>query len=119
MIFKAITGPDRKLQLNWERVYLYCARWKPGTPLEISITRRKPKTSDPMRKLYFGHVLPSYGNHLGYDADEHMLLHRQLKIVWHKCEPDNKGIYLNVPRMFANDAATDVSIKRRFLNMSA
>ena len=115
MQFRAITTQDRKLSVNWDRINAYVSQWPPGTPLEFSLTRRKKKHSGPMRRLYFGHVLPTYADHLGYDADEHMLLHRQLKIVWHKCEPDSKGIYRNVPHVFADDADTDVPTKKKFL----
>ena len=115
MNFRAITDNNRRLSVNWDRINQYCAQWPPGTPLEFSLTRRKKKRSGPMRRLYFGHVLPTYADHLGYDADEHMLLHRQLKIVWHKVQPDKKGIYRNVPGVFADDAPTLVQDKKRFL----
>jgi len=115
MRFQARTNNERKLDVNWDRVNAYASKWKPGTVLDIEIVRRKRKISDPMRRLYFGHVLPAYGNHLGYDADEHMLLHRQLKIVWFNVQKDEKGIYRNVPHVFANEAETDVKGKSRFM----
>ena len=69
MKFRAIKS-DGKLQINWERINVYLSRWKDGTVLDVEITRRQRTKSDPMRKYYFGVVLPLFMEHLGYDEDE-------------------------------------------------
>jgi len=114
MKFRARTDEHRKLDVRWDLVNAYVARWKPGTYLDVEIKRRQPKRSDPMRCYYFGAVLPPFMEHLGYDRDEEELFHRQLKIVYFKIQPDAKGIYRNVPSVFGNESEIPVSEKREF-----
>ena len=115
MKFKAVSNNQRKLDLNWDHINLYVSRWKAGTPFDVEITRRQKKKSDPMRKYYFSTVIRIYMDHLGYDAHELELFHRQLKIVYFGVEPDDKGIYRNVPWVFRNESDLDVSVKHKFV----
>ena len=117
MKFKATSDNNRKVKINWEHVNLYASRWKPGTEFEIEIVRRQKKISDPMRKYYFAAVLPPYLEHLGYDPEEDLLFHKQLKIVYFRIEPDAKGIYRDkdIPSVFGNDSDVPVSKKTEFV----
>jgi len=114
--FKARTNNKRQLEIRWDLINAYVSKWQPDTLLDVEIVRRQPKKSDPMRKYYFAAVLPPFMNHLGYDPDEEMLFHRQLKIVYFKIKPDAKGIYRNVPSVFGNESDIPVSEKKKFVD---
>ena len=116
MKFKARTNEKQQLEVNWDLVNQYLKRWKPGTVLDFEIKRRVAKKSDPMRKMYFAAVLPAFANHLGYDPDEYLLFHRQLKIVYFQVQPDKKGIYRKVPHVFANESELPVPGKKKFVD---
>ena len=118
MKFKIKSGKNREIRLNMDAINTYASRWKPGTEFKIEIVRRQAKKSDPMRKYYFSSVAKPYGEHLGYDADEILLLHRQLKIVYFQVQPDAKGIYRNkdIPSVFGNDSALPIDEKVKFLD---
>ena len=116
MKFQARTNDKREIEVRWDLVNTYLSRWKPGTYLNLEITRRQAKKSDPMRKYYFGVVIKEFMRHLGYEVDEEELFHRQLKIVYFKVKPDSKGIYRNVPSVFSNESDLNVSIKKEFVD---
>ena len=116
MKFRAILNNDRKLDINWESINLYLQRWKPGTPISVEIIRKVSRRSDPLRKYYFAAVLPTFMFHLGYDPEEELLFHRQLKIVFFKIKPDKKGIYRKVPHVFSNDSNIPVPDKKIFVD---
>jgi len=114
--FQARTNDKREIEVRWDLVNTYLSRWKPGTYLNLEITRRQAKKSDPMRKYYFGVVIKEFMKHLGYEVDEQELFHRQLKIVYFKVKPDPKGIYRNVPSVFSNESDLNVSVKKDFVD---
>lgn len=120
MKFQLISDKDRKINLNMDRVNIYTSRWKEGTSFEVFITRRQAKRSDPLRHFYFGYVLPPFMEKLGYEKDEELFFHHQLKIRYFGQDPkyniyqDDKGIWRNVPSVFGNDSDMDVEIKRNF-----
>ena len=118
MKIQAITNKQRKLDLNWDVIDTYLSRWKPGTPIDIEFVRRQSKKSHPLRKFYFAAVLPPFMQHLGYDPDEEVLFHRQLKIVYFRIKPDKRGIYRNkdIPSVFGDDSNLAVPIKRQFVD---
>jgi len=116
MKFRARTNDKREIEIRWEQVNAYLSKWKPGTLLDIEIVRHHKRISDPMRKLYFAAVLPEFAKYLGYDPDEYLLLHRQLKIVYFQIEPDSKGVYRKVPHVFANESDIVVPEKKRFMD---
>lgn len=118
MKFKALSNEKRRLELDMEKINLYVSRYKKFTPFDIEIVRRQKKRSDPMRKLYFGAVLPPYMDHLGYDADETELFHRQLKIVFFRVQKDNKGIYRekDVPSVFGHESDLPITKKQKFMS---
>jgi len=115
MKFVARTDDNRKLECRWDLVNEYCKKWKPGTVLNLEITRKQKTKSDPMRKMYFAAILPEFARHLGYDPDENLLFHRQLKIVFFQIKPDKKGIYRKVPHVFADKSTLPISEKKRFI----
>lgn len=114
MKFRAIKS-DGKLQINWERINVYLSRFKDGTPFDVEITHRQRTKSDPMRKYYFGVVLPLFMEHLGYERDEQDDFHRQLKIVYFQIKLDAKGIYRKVPTVFSDKSEIPVEDKAKFL----
>ena len=116
MKFQAQSDKNRKLQVNWEHINIYVSRYLPETSFEFEIVRRQPKKSDPMRKYYFAAVLPEFMKHLGYEPEEELIFHRQLKIVYFKIKPDKKGIYRNVPSVFGNESAIPVSEKKEYVD---
>ena len=114
MKFRAIKDGD-KLNINWERVGVYLNNFKDGTVFDVEIVRRQRTKSDPMRKYYFGVVLPAFMAHLGYERDEQDLFHRQLKIVYYRVKPDAKGIYRHVPTVFSDKSDIPVADKAKFI----
>jgi hypothetical protein len=117
MNFRAIKTAG-KIDINWELINLYIARWKDGTMFDVEVVRRQKRKSDPMRKYYWGAVLQTYMKELGYERDEDELFHKQLKIVYFRIKPDNKGIYRDkdIPSVFSNDSELTVSIKKEFMD---
>ena len=119
MKFQARTNEKRQLDVRWDLINTYVSRWKPGTFLTLEITRRQKKRSDPLRKYYFSTVLPLFMAHLGYEKEEELLFHHQLKATYfqrsHECYQDKRGIWRNVPSVFGNDSDMDVSLKHEFV----
>lgn len=116
MKIKATSSKKKNLNIDWNSVMAYVAKCEPGTEFEIEVVKKHLKVSDPMRKLYFGHILSVYGEYLGYDREELELLHRQLKIVYFQIKADEKGIYRNVPSVFSNESDIQVSGKAKFVD---
>ena len=115
MKLKAQTDKNRKLNLNWDLIDIYLSRWKPDTWFDIEITRHQHKKSDPMRKLFFGGILPTLMEHLGYEPDEKLFFHWQLKVKFFGIQPDKKGIYHGVPSVFGNKSEIPISKKKDYL----
>ena len=122
MKFQARTNEKRKLDVRWDLVDAYVSRWKPDTSLVLEITRRQAKKSDPMRKYYFAAVLPDFMKELGYEKDEEIFFHHQLKLTYFRENPtygvyqDERGMWRNVPSVFGNDSELDVSMKKEFVD---
>jgi len=114
MKFRAISNPERKLNVNWDHINVYISRWVAGTPFDVEITRKQSTKSDPLRKYYFSTVLKPFMDELGYDPDEEELFHRQLKIVYFRIKPDEHGIYRNVPSVFGDKSKLPVAMKADF-----
>jgi len=117
--FQARTNDKREIEVRWDLVNTYLSRWKPGTYLNLEITRRQTKKSDPMRRFYFASVLPPFMKHLGYEKDEELFFHHQLKIRYFEHEyeiyQDERGIWKNVPSVFGNDSEMPISKKHEFV----
>jgi len=128
MKFKALSNEKRRLELDMEKINLYVARYKKFTPFDIEITRRQKTVSDPLRKYYFAAVLPPFMNELGYEPEEELLFHHQLKSVYFshstpeleklgiKVWKDKRGIYRGVPSVFSNKSPLPVSLKKKFVD---
>jgi len=116
MKFRSLSDDGRKLNLNWDHINTYTSRWKPHTVFDIEIVKRQPRKSDPMRRYYFAAVLPPFMEELGYDPDEEMLFHNQLKITYFKVEPDDHGIYRKVPSVFSNESEIPVDQKAKYID---
>jgi hypothetical protein len=117
MQFKLVSDENRHVNLNIEAINTYTSRWKPHTSFEFEIVKRQPRKSDPLRKYYFKVVVRTYADGLGYEVNEIMLFHRQLKIVYFQVEPDKKGIYRDsqIPSVFSDDSKVPVSEKWKFV----
>lgn len=115
MKFKTITDKNRMIHLNMEAINAYCARWKPGTSIDISITRKKKTVSDPLRRYYWSIVLPIFLEAFGYNPDENELLHFFLKCKFFGIESDEHGIYRNVPSVFGNNSKEPIEVKQKFI----
>jgi len=111
-----------KININWDHINTYASRWKDDTWFDIEIVRKQAKKSDPMRKYYFAAVLPPFMKELGYEKDEEIFFHHQLKLTYFKEDPtheiyqDERGMWRNVPSVFGNDSELDVSIKKEFVD---
>jgi len=116
--FTSRTTADRKLNLNMDAINAYLSRWKPGTEVEVEIKRAQSKVSDPMRRYYWGVVLPTFMTHLGYEPEEDEVFHRQLKIVYFRVKPDQRGIYRerDIPSVFSNGSEIDMELRSEFLS---
>ncbi len=117
MKFQLVSNDRRKVNLNIDAINTYVARWKPHTPIDFEVVRRQSTVSTPMRSYYFAAVVKVYGEYLGYDADEILLLHKQLKIVFFQVQPDKKGVHRNkdIPSVFGNDSELPIDVKTKFL----
>ncbi len=116
MKFKAIKA-DGKLQINWDRINVYLQNFKDGTTFDIEIVRRQKTRSTPLRAYYFAAVLPPFMEHLGYDRDETLNFHRQLKIIYFQIKPDKRGIYRDkeMPSVFGDESTIPVPEKQKFI----
>ena len=103
-----------------DAIQAYVSRHKPMTEFEFSITRRKEITlaSKNQRSFYFGYILPPFMEELGYDVDDALLFHHQLKVTFFqndpdfKIEQDKRGMWIGVPSVFS--LGPDIGdIKRR------
>ena len=104
-----------KIDINWRHLELYTSKWKDGARFTIEIIREQRRRSDPMRKYYFAAVVKPFMEHLGYEPEELELFHRQLKIVYFQIRRDKKGIYRNVPHVFADESKIPVPEKKKFV----
>ena len=115
MKFRFQINDKREPEINWEIIKIYLSRWQPGTWFDIEIKRHQKTVSDPMCKLFFGRVLPTLMEHLGYEPDEKLFFHWQLKVKFFGIRPDKKGIYHSVPSMFGNKSEIPISKKKEYL----
>ena len=121
MKFKLVSTNDRKLNINLDKINLYVSRYKPNTAFDFEITRRQKKKSDPLRRYYFSTVARKYAEHLGYEEDELLIFHHQLKVTFFKHDSeyeihqDKKGMWRNVPSVFGNNSDMVVGKKQKFV----
>ncbi len=117
MKFRAVKK-NGKIDIHWDRLDTYTANWKDGTLFDVEIVRRQKRKSDPMRKYYFSTVIPKFIEPLGYEPDEDLLFHKQLKIVYFRVKPDKKAIYRerDIPSVFGNESELPVSEKKKFVD---
>ncbi len=122
MKFKLVSDDKREIRPNWEHIKIYVSRYKPHTSFDLEVVRRVAKKSDPMRKYYFAEVMPKFIKKLGYEKDETLLVHHQLKIRHFENDPkyeveqDRRGIWRNVPSVFGNKSKMPVPDKKKFVD---
>jgi len=113
---KQIKSNDRhQIDLPRGDIDAYVSTFDSCTWFEVIVRKYRPKTSNPLRKYYFGFVLPPWMKEIGYDPDELKLVHEQLKIRYFNSEPDKRGIYRDVPSVFSDESELDVSEKYDFV----
>lgn len=111
----------KRLEYNRDLISKYLERWKEGDIFICEIRRPQKTESDPLRKYYFGGVLTTFMNHLGYDKDEKLFFHHQLKEMYFDPQPDKYG-FKHTPSVFSKNSelpitgeATDDESKRNFI----
>ena len=107
-----------KIEINWQHLETYTSRWKDGATFTVEIKREQRRKSTPQRSMYFAAILPQFADGLGYDRDEYLMFHRQLKIVYFGVKPDKKGIYRekDIPHVFADESELPVPEKTKFID---
>lgn len=124
MQFRARTNSKRKFETNWDVIDTFLMRFKPNTLLEIDIKRLERKNSDPMRAFYYSQILPPLLEATGYEKYEGEIVHHTLKGLFfenHKNEEwrtykDERGLWRNVPHVFAKKSPIPISVKKEFIS---
>lgn len=83
----------------------YFSGLKQPAYVTVEIKKKRKKASDSQRQYYFGAVLTEFMNHLGYDPDEKLAFHNQLKCLYFNTEPDQNG-FLIPPSVFTKGKRT-------------
>lgn len=60
-------------------------RFKPGTPIEVTVRRHRKTRSDKQNRYYFGVIIPLLAEHCGYDRQE---MHELLAMRFLRMEDD-------------------------------
>ena len=117
MKFRTKSDNTRSISLNMELINAYVSRWLPNTWFDISITRKKKTVSSPMRKYFFGVVMPEFLNGFGYEPEEKLVVHERLKILYFGIEPDKHGIYRpsDIPSVFGDDSDVPIDKKQGYI----
>ena len=118
MKFRIKSNKERRIPINMELVAQYTGRYTPGTEFEVELVRRNNRRIDPMRKWYFAAVLPPFMEHLGYEPEETLDFHKQLKIVFFQVQPDAKGMHRHkdIPSVFSDGSELEIEQKKAFLD---
>lgn len=103
-----------RLVYQKELVSAYLSRFKEDTVFQVEIKRPGRTRSDPLRHYYFGAVLPTLMNHLGYDKEEKLDFHTQLKMLYFDPQPDEKG-FRRIPTVFSDKSKVEVPEKVKFV----
>ena len=116
MFQKQIKSNDRR-QVDLPRgdIDAFVSAFDPDTWFEVIVKKYHSKRSDPLRKYYFGFVLPPWMKKIGYEPDELDLVHGQLKCRYFNIKPDKRGIYRNVPSVFGEGSDLEVPEKHDFV----
>ena len=67
----------------------------------LTIEKKKKPVSDPQRAYYYGVVLKTLMNYLGYDPEDTEQFHTHLKAMYFRIKPDSRGIYKDIPKIFS------------------
>jgi len=113
------SNQDRKLNLNMVAIEAYVARWKPHTEFRFELTRiDNTKATDPQRGYYFSAILPALLRGCGYDPEEALMVHRQLKILFFHVQPDEHGIYRDkdIPSVFSLKSGVGSQKRAEFMD---
>jgi len=117
MKFKAIVGLHPKLRYNTDQVEKYLLKFKAGTVLDMELKRARKSRSEPQQAYYWANVLPTLGDHLGYDrGPEQERLHDWLKCLYFNIQPDSRGIYKGIPSVWGKESKLDVKERSEFVD---
>ena len=95
---KLVFQPGHKEQLK-----AYLSRCKDGDVFRCSIKKPQKIGSNPLRRYYFGVMLPLFMSEIGYEPHEKDMFHEQLKMLYFQPEPDEHG-FKRVPAVFRKKA---------------
>jgi hypothetical protein len=117
MEFRLKSNENRQLSINMDLINTYTSRWLPNTWFDISITRKQKTKSTPMRKYFFGVVMPGFLKAYWYDPEEKLEVHKYLKCKFFNVEPDKHGIYRakDIPSVFSDDSELPISEKQAYV----
>uniref|UniRef100_A0A6M3Y0C0 Uncharacterized protein n=1 Tax=viral metagenome TaxID=1070528 RepID=A0A6M3Y0C0_9ZZZZ len=113
MKFRARKEGNR-LEYNRELVAVYLSRFKTGTVFKCEIKRPQRTESQPLRAYYFGKVLPDFMDHLGYEKEDKLEFHMQLKMLYFDPQPDKHGFKIT-PTVFSKQSKVPVDKKVEFV----
>ena len=101
-----------KTPVQWKAIKAYVDKQKPGTKLLWDVHPAKSTESDPMRNYYFGCVIKPTLAELGYEPFESTDFHEKMKQLYFDIEPDELGIYRDVPSVFGKKS--DLVLKKKW-----
>ena len=114
MKFRARKEGNR-LEYNRELISVYLSRFKTGTVFKCEIKRPQRTESQPLRAYYWGCVLPTIMEHIGYEPENKLTFHEQLKILYFQVEPDEYG-FRKIPMVFSKKSKIPVDEKVKFVD---
>ena len=97
-----------------ELIQAYIDRCKEGDVFIHEIRRPQKRGSDPLRRYYFGAMLPLFMSEIGYEPHEKDMFHEQLKMLYFQPEPDEHG-FKRVPAVFRKKARKLVKEQAKFI----
>jgi len=121
--FRGRTTNERELEADWLVINTFLSRFKPGTLLDIEIKRLEKTNSDPMRAYYYSQILPPVLKATGYEVYEGEIVHHTFKGMFFennkneewRTYKDKRGLWRNVPHVFAKKSPIPIPIKKDFI----
>ncbi|MCK5612856.1 hypothetical protein KAR91_63875 [Candidatus Pacearchaeota archaeon] len=134
-VFEVKTTKDDYIERNPGMIKRHILSFKPGTYLNIRISKARKMISDPLRRYYFGYVVDAiakefYDSYLGRSSDA---LHEEFKrlfapvpdiqpdseIIWRFVKdktPDKNGLII-IPSIFSNQSPVPNNIKEQYVQI--
>ena len=117
MNWRSKSDNNRRITLNLDLIQTYVGRYKPGTWFDIEVTRKQKTVSSPMRRYFYGVVLPKFLEAYYYDPEDGKTVHKHLKCLFFNVQPDEHGVYRDsdVPAVFADDSIIPIDKKQAYI----